>query len=702
MPSSSASGRTTMAFPRPPSKLPLSSNSLPPAPSSHATDLTNTRASPRQHGMPARQVSAHMSRRHFQHVQGDADVSSDEDDDSLLFGSSDGSDNDDSDSDAFMTARTLSTTLSRSNTELLECLGRDAVTLLARLDCERASSPSPARRVTGAISVTQSAESWAPAQQASDVDDWSSINSASSQSLFHLAPRKRFLLHGTRALAVTTDDLFTSTDDNVARSTSFTRTDIADLDIEGILESYGPPVSPKRPATRTTRDEPAPFSFGASASLLPAPASKSEPRTPRANRASPSPRARASPRTRAGPAVKRQIVFPTTASVTPNSPKHVRVVRRQQSVADLPYNDLFSSHSRVSPFPTRKKSTSTLHDRTANQAQRLPPVPPMPFGYASSPTSSPEILRTVQSSHTRARQTANLSDSSSSRLSYQSSAPSSSGHDSFRWSTTSGSTAPTISEDSEWDSSRRGSLADSTASSSQGCSSSDVLLSRQASVSTKARSIRSNGSTKSKTSVAAARRARARRDTGELIDWTTFADELVHAERGGDAASASKTARVAANDDDAEECLGSRHVMQTMAEDDPETMLEMLALGSSSGGQRQLNGKASSKSLRNRTIVAPASMTPVQGPFPTTARAVPSRATSIKSTKSSSSSSAMHSLLSPPTVVQKKKSLLSLRSLRSNSTLRASAQQQHSIPPVPSLPNSRKAPDMSDVFVRAT
>ncbi|KAK4048206.1 hypothetical protein OIV83_004911 [Microbotryomycetes sp. JL201] len=680
-----------MAFPRPPKSLP--SPSLGDAP-----DFTNMRAEIHSHAAHTRQPMRYMSQRH------ESDSSEDEGDasdgSSLLFGS-------DEDEDAFMTAVTSPTTMSRSNTELLECLGRDAVSLLAQLDCERASSPSTARRVTGAITTrTEDRNDLAERKpvkvdHSNDADDWSSISSASSQSsLFHLAPRKRKLLRGTRALAVTTDAMYAAQGtDKVAPSTSFTRTDIADLDIQAILESYGHP-SPSK-GTLAEADPLAPFSFGVSASLLP-PASRPEPRTPRANRASPSPRTRASPRSRSGPVVRRQIVFGATAapaSLAPGSPR--RVVRRQQSVADLPYNDLFSSHARVSPFPTRKKSTGTLDDKAAQHAQRPPPLPPMPFGYAPLITSSPEILRTIPSVHTRSRQNAAPSDSSSSsRYSYQSSAPSSSGHDSFRWSTTSGSTAPTIGEDREWDSSRRGSLADSATSSCHG-GSTDVFLSRRPSTSTKARSVKSNGSIKSKTSVAAARRARARQDNGELIDWTTFADELVNAELDSDATAASKSAIAALNDDEAEERLGSRHVKQTMADDDPETMLEMLASGSAVtafGGHRRVTAKLSSKSLRNRTALTPARS--AEGPFPTTLQSsTTQRATSVRSAKSSSSSSSTASssfashLLLPPALGQKKKSLLSLRSLRSNATLRASAQQQqHIVPPVPSLPNSRKAP----------
>lgn len=214
--------------------------------------------------------------------------------------------------------------------------------------------------------------------------------------------------------------------------------------------------------------------------------------------------------------VRRELIFPSPALPSVEMDRSVPELPPHPSELPLPtagpYKELFPRH-RVSPFPTKKKSSGSLRSQAFSSANP-PPVPtvslPLPMAprhlaAPPSPLSSPERPSPARRQSSLYSADSHSSPRSSVRCSYQSSAASSA-TGSFRWSTASGSTAPTIAEESDWESDRRGSVA---ASSCRSFGSSQP--SRRPSVAGSLRSTKS---------------AKALRPLSEMMDWTTFAEEL--------------------------------------------------------------------------------------------------------------------------------------------------------------------------------
>lgn len=214
--------------------------------------------------------------------------------------------------------------------------------------------------------------------------------------------------------------------------------------------------------------------------------------------------------------VRRELVFPSPAFPSVEMDRSVPELPPHPSELPLsaagPYKELFPRH-RVWPFPTKKKSSASLRSQAFPSANPPPlpttslplPVAPRYLAAPPSPLSSPERGSSVRRQSSVYSADSHSSHRSSARSSYQSSAASSA-TGSFRWSTASGSTAPTIAEESDWEGDRRSSVAASS------CRSFGSLQpSRRPSV---AGSLRSTES------------AKALRPLSEMMDWTTFAEEL--------------------------------------------------------------------------------------------------------------------------------------------------------------------------------
>ncbi|KAM0748739.1 hypothetical protein T439DRAFT_349423 [Meredithblackwellia eburnea MCA 4105] len=164
-------------------------------------------------------------------------------------------------------------------------------------------------------------------------------------------------------------------------------------------------------------------------------------------------------------------LFPSPSPLSSSSSTSVNSTRRRMDT--LPYADLFPVTT-SSIFPTRKKSSPSLRSSTSC-ASFAPPVPTAapidyPVAFPQVGSTSPFAIRSTPEKPNRAS-IASTSTGSSPAGSTRSSVFSS---DSFRWSVTSGSTAPTIAEGEEEDGcppsswSPRGSLSSSSGYSSSG------------------------------------------------------------------------------------------------------------------------------------------------------------------------------------------------------------------------------------------
>lgn len=291
------------------------------------------------------------------------------------------------------------------------------------------------------------------------------------------------------------------------RSASFTKTDLIDLDIESILDAYGDDFDRAQEDHLATLEEQrrAEEERERRAALL----VSHEDRTPRSivkRNYFPSPPTR----TKSSPSVVQRQLFPSTSSLNlAATPALPRFQPREPTAADArPYDNLFPSH-RVSPFPTKKKSSTSLASSVRSTSPFAfldgPPPPPIPTPSRNLPFPSATLPPNLSSSPPSSRRSlarastySSASDASSPtsmRSSYQSTAASSS---SFRWSVSTSSTAPTIAEESDYGGSRRGSLAPSCYS----VASSSSPPSRRPSIKTSAP------------------------PPTDIMDWRTFAEEL--------------------------------------------------------------------------------------------------------------------------------------------------------------------------------
>ncbi|GAA5935920.1 hypothetical protein JCM10213_002155 [Rhodosporidiobolus nylandii] len=190
-----------------------------------------------------------------------------------------------------------------------------------------------------------------------------------------------------------------------SRRASFTQTDIADLDIDAILDAYteyAPLEEPaSRPSSRLAR-------LDTSYSTFPSTPKRSVPRRKSsANLRNPNLRQDIFPsRSATSPSSMRAQRPSLTRSGTQHSTHSTKSTISTSSSADAAYNELFP-HRRVSPFPTvpRKKSNTSLRSgrnssgsmHSSFSLSQAPPVPSLPL----PPTpSSPSIRSTRPSNRT--------------------------------------------------------------------------------------------------------------------------------------------------------------------------------------------------------------------------------------------------------------------------------------------------------------
>ncbi|GAA6032320.1 hypothetical protein JCM8097_008117 [Rhodosporidiobolus ruineniae] len=260
------------------------------------------------------------------------------------------------------------------------------------------------------------------------------------------------------------------------RRASFTRTDIAELDIDAILDAYGDDFPVEEPVAR--------------------------PPSAHSRRVPPSPK-RGLPRSKSTANLRniRHDIFPAPPIASPSSVRTAGASRpaltrtttstssRSANASNNAMEELFP-HRRVAPFPTmgRKKSSTSLRSTRAGTSasfdpSQAPPLPPMPSS-ASIRSSRPspnlgnrtfssfarQSTCSTASTHSFASTASSFSPNSPPlpsspnfpflRQSYASSSASSSRSDSIRWSVATSSTAPssTAYSDAGDSCSRRGSV----------------------------------------------------------------------------------------------------------------------------------------------------------------------------------------------------------------------------------------------------